>query len=102
MISRWRLESEARPESHLWRACEQTTRTPVFTVAALREELDCSATAATEAIERLEQIGVVAQVSLGKRNRVYLNRGVLRLLGASDERHTRRFAESRPACPLGG
>ena len=80
MIARWRLESEARPGSHLWRACEQTTITPVFTVAALREELNCSNTAATEAIERLEKIGIVAQVSLGKRNRVYINRAVLRLL----------------------
>jgi ribosomal protein S19E (S16A) len=44
------------------------------------EELNCSTTAATEAIERLEQIGVVSQVSLGRRNRVYLNRAVLRLL----------------------
>jgi Fic family protein len=80
MISRWRLESEARPDSHLWHACEQTTVTPVFTVPSLREELNCSTTAATEAIERLEQIGVVSQVSLGRRNRVYLNRAVLRLL----------------------
>jgi hypothetical protein len=80
MIARWRLESEARPDSHLWRACEQTTITPVFTVASLRDELNCSNTAATEAIERLEKIGVVAQVSLGKRNRVYIHRAVLRLL----------------------
>jgi Fic family protein len=80
VIARWRLESEARPDSHLWRACEQTTITPVFTVASLRDELDCSNTAATEAIERLEKIGVTAQVSLGKRNRVYINRAVLRLL----------------------
>jgi Fic family protein len=80
MISRWRLETEARPDSHLWRACEQTTIMPVFTVTSLREELDASATAATDVIERLEKIGVVAQVSLGRRNRVYLNRSVLRLL----------------------
>jgi Fic family protein len=80
MITRWRLESDARPGSHLWRACEQTTITPVFTVPSLREELHCSPTAATEAIERLTKIGIVAQVSLGKRNRVYLNRAVLRLL----------------------
>jgi Fic family protein len=80
MIARWRLESEARPGSHLWRACEQTTMTPVFTVATLHAVLDCSNTAATEAIERLEKIGIVAQVSLGKRNRVYINRAVLRLL----------------------
>ena len=80
MVSRWRLESDARPDSHLWHACEQTMITPVFTVASLREELNCSTTAATEAIERLEQIGIVNQVSLGKRNRVYLNRAVLRLL----------------------
>src|SRR5262245_15980501 len=80
VITRWRFESEARPDSHLWRACEQTTITPVFTVTSLRDELHCSTTAATEVIERLEQIGIVAQVSLGKRNRVYLNRAVLRLL----------------------
>ncbi|HET8658819.1 MAG TPA: hypothetical protein VFM55_07445, partial [Micromonosporaceae bacterium] len=80
MITRWRFEAEARPGSHLWRACEQTTITPVFTVASLRDELRCSTTAATEAIERLEKIGIVAQVSLGRRNRVYLNRAVLRLL----------------------
>jgi Fic family protein len=80
MIARWRLESEARPGSHLWRACEETTITPVFTVATLREKLDSSNTAAMEAIERLEKIGIVAQVSLGKRNRVYINRAVLRLL----------------------
>ncbi|HET8661342.1 MAG TPA: Fic family protein, partial [Micromonosporaceae bacterium] len=30
MITRWRFEAEARPGSHLWRACEQTTITPVF------------------------------------------------------------------------
>ncbi|MFC0526942.1 Fic family protein [Phytohabitans kaempferiae] len=80
MISRWRLESEARPGSHLWRACEQTTITPVFTVTSLRDDLGSSSTATTEAIERLEKIGIVAQVSLGRRNRVYLNRAVLRLL----------------------
>jgi Fic family protein len=80
MISRWRLESEARPGSHLWHACEQTTITPVFTVTSLREGLRCSTTAATEVIERLEGIGIVTQVSLGRRNRVYLNRAVLRLL----------------------
>ncbi len=80
MITRWRFESEARPDSHLWRACEQTAITPVFTVTSLRDELRCSTTAATEAIERLEKIGIVAQISLGKRNRVYLNRAVLRLL----------------------
>lgn len=80
MITRWRLESEARPDSHLWRACEQTTIMPVFTVTSLRGELRCSTTAATEVIERLEKIGIVAQVSLGRRNRVYLNRAVLRLL----------------------
>ena len=80
MMARWRLESEARPDSHLWRACEQTTVTPVFTVAALRDVLDCSTSAATEAIERLEKIGTVAQVSLGKRNRVFISRAVLRLL----------------------
>jgi Fic family protein len=80
MISRWRLESEARPESHLWRACERTAITPVFTVTSLRDDLRSSTTAATEVIERLESIGIVAQVSLGRRNRVYLNRAVLRLL----------------------
>ncbi|BCB78602.1 hypothetical protein GCM10022251_59410 [Phytohabitans flavus] len=80
MISRWRLETEARPDSHLWHACEQTTITPVFTVTSLRDALGASTTAATEVIERLEGIGVVAQVSLGRRNRVYLNRAVLRLL----------------------
>lgn len=80
MITRWRFESEARPGSHLWQACEQTTITPVFTVASLRDELRCSTTAATEAIERLEKVGIVVQVSLGRRNRVYLNRAVLRLL----------------------
>ena len=53
MITRWRFESEARPDSHLWRACEQTAITPVFTVTSLREELHCSTTAATEVIERL-------------------------------------------------
>ncbi|OLE28738.1 MAG: hypothetical protein AUG44_06570 [Actinobacteria bacterium 13_1_20CM_3_71_11] len=80
MIVRWRLESEARPDSYLWRACEEITIAPVFTVASLRTVLDCSNTAAAEVIERLERIGVVAQVSLGRRNRVYLNRAVLRLL----------------------
>jgi Fic family protein len=80
MITRWRLESEARPDSHLWRACAQTAITPVFTAASLRDGLGCSTTAATEAIERLAKIGIVAQVSLGRRNRVYLNRAVLRLL----------------------
>jgi hypothetical protein len=80
MMSRWRLESEARPDSHLWRACEQTTITPVFTVSSLREALGASTAAASDAIERLAQIGIVTQVSLGKRNRVYLNRAVLRLL----------------------
>ncbi|GAA4684182.1 Fic family protein [Phytohabitans rumicis] len=80
MITRWRFESDARPDSHLWRACEQTTITPVFTMVSLRDELRCSTTAATEVIERLEAIGIVTQVSLGKRNRVYLNRAVLRLL----------------------
>lgn len=80
MVSRWRLESQARPSSHLWVACERTTMAPVFTVASLRDELQCSTTAAIEVVERLEQIGVVAQVSLGRRNRVYLNRPVLRLL----------------------
>lgn len=80
MISRWRLESDARPQSHLWRACEQTTITPVFTVTSLRDSLGSSTTAATETIERLEAIGIVTQVSLGRRNRVYLNRAVLRLL----------------------
>lgn len=80
MISRWRLESDARPGSHLWRACEQTTITPVFTIGSLRDALDCSQNAATEAVARLEAIGIVTQVSLGKRNRVYLNRAVLRLL----------------------
>ncbi len=80
MISRWRIESQARPSSHLWAACERTAVTPVFTVASLSDDLGCSTTAATEVVERLEQIGTVAQVSLGKRNRVYLNRAVLRLL----------------------
>jgi Fic family protein len=80
MIVRWRLESDARTDSHLWRACEQITIAPVFTVASLRTALDCSNTAAIEAIERLARIGVVTQVSLGRRNRVYLNRAVLRLL----------------------
>lgn len=80
MITRWRYESEARPDSHLWRACEHTTVTPVFTITSLRDDLSCSNTAATEAIERLEAIGVVRQVSLGRRNRVFLNRAVLRLL----------------------
>jgi len=80
MISRWRLETEARPDSHLWRACEQTTITPVFTATSLRDELGASATATTDVIERLEGIGIVTQVSLGRRNRVYLNRAVLRLL----------------------
>ena len=78
MITRWRLESEARPDSHLWRACAQTTITPVFTAASLRDELGCPTTAATETIERLGRIGIVAQVSLAQRNRVYLNRAVLR------------------------
>jgi Fic family protein len=80
MVTRWRLEAQARPGSHLWRACEQTTITPVFTVASLRDELRSSTTAATEVVERLERIGIVTQVSLGKRNRVYLNRAALRLL----------------------
>jgi Fic family protein len=80
MISRWRLESAARPGSHLWRACEYTTSAPVFTIAALRAALNCSTTAATEVVERLTQVGTVVQVSLGRRNRVYLNRAMLRLL----------------------
>jgi Fic family protein len=80
MIARWRLESGARPGSHLWRACEETVITPVFTVASLREVLHGSATAVTDAVDRLAEIGVVSQVSLGRRNRVYLNRAVLRLL----------------------
>jgi len=108
MIARWRLESEARPGSHLWRACEQTTVTPVFTVAALRDALNCSNTAATEAIERLEKIGIVAQVSLGKRNRVYINRAVLRLLDdferdlltdAEGKGRLRRSAQAKTAIP---
>jgi Fic family protein len=104
MISRWRLESDARPGSHLWHACEQTTRTPVFTVATLRDELAASTSATTEAIERLTQIGVVTQVSLGKRNRVYLNRSVLRLLD-DFERDLLTDAEGKPGpaspCPAG-
>lgn len=110
MITRWRFESEARPDSHLWRACEQTAITPVFTVTSLRDELRCSTTAATEVIERLEKIGIVAQVSLGKRNRVYLNRAVLRLLddferdlltdSEGKSGRLRTSAQARTAIPL--
>src|SRR5215468_4431529 len=70
----------AQAASGLWRACEQITVAPVFTVATLRDDLDCSNTATTEAVERLEKTGIVAQVSLADANRVYLNRAVLRLL----------------------
>lgn len=80
MIARWRLESDARPDSHLWRACQHITVTPVFTAVSLRDDLGCSTAAAIAAIERLEKVGFVSQASLGKRNRVYLNRAVLRLL----------------------
>src|SRR5262249_54848011 len=80
MITRWRCESEARPDSHLWRALEQNTITPVVPLAAIARGTPRPTTAATEAIERLAKIGIVVQVSLGKRNRVYLNRAVLRLL----------------------
>ena len=64
-------------------------------MASLRAALDCSNTAADEVIERLVAIGVVAQVSFGKRNRVYLNRAVLRLLD-DFERDLLTDADGRP------
>jgi Fic family protein len=95
MILRWRLEAEARPDSHLWRACEHTVTTPVFTATSLRDALNCSPTAVTEVIERLCHIGIVTQVSLGRRNRVYLNRAVLRLLD-DHERHLLTDGDGKP------
>lgn len=80
MVTRWRAETEARPDSHLWRACADTVSAPVFTLATLQRDLGCSQSAASEVCHRLSDLGIVVQVSLGKRNRVYLNRAVLRLL----------------------
>lgn len=94
---------DARADSHLWRACQLTAIRPVFTVTSLRDELRCSTTATIEVIERLTQIGTVTQVSLGRRNRVYLNRAVLRLLDdferdlLTDDDEPGRLRTSAPA-----
>ena len=94
-VTRWRLEAQARPDTHLWQACAWSVANPVFTAASLGTGLDCSHTAAAEVIERLVAIGIVAQVSLGKRNRVYLNRASLRLLD-DFERDLLTGADGRP------
>jgi Fic family protein len=103
-LARWRVESQARSGSLLERACEQAIITPVFNTETLRTELGCSNNAALTVIGRLLEIGVITEATLGKRNRVWINRAVLRLLDdferdlLTDEAGREgRLAVSRPA-----
>jgi Fic family protein len=106
-IARWRVESQARAGSLLERACEQAIITPVFNTETLRTELGCSNNAALTVIGRLLEIGVITEATLGKRNRVWINRAVLRLLDDFErdlltdaDGKEGRLAVSRPAASV--
>lgn len=100
LIARWQaaaLGKRVRPGSAAWRLISLLPRQPVVTADSAARALSVSESAAHRAVSRLADIGVLAQRSAGRRNRVF---ECADLMDAFTESARRQPPESLPFLPL--
>lgn len=88
--ARWSEALDARPQAVVWRTLDLVLRQPVLDAGFVRRELDVTAQAAGNAIDRLVDIGALRQFTEGRRNRKFEAREVLDALDAFADRGGRR------------
>jgi Fic family protein len=79
----WRTRAgNPRPQSAAAKLIDALPAHPVVNLKTVQEVLDMSPEAARQALNRLEQAGVLRQVSVGRRNRAFESEGLFALLDA--------------------
>lgn len=86
----WEETLSARADALAWRVLEVLLQRPVLTTRAVSAEFGVSAETARNALERLEQDGIVVSAQLDKRQRAWRSPDVLALLDEFAEMGGRR------------
>lgn len=76
----WEEALSARADALAWRVLEVLLQRPVLTTRAVSAEFGVSAETARNALERLEQDGIVVSAQLDKRQRAWRSPDVLAVL----------------------
>jgi len=80
ILDRWRLALSGTGTSLPLRLLDLLAANPYVTVKRAAERLAVAFTTAQRAVDRLQEAGVLSQVSRGKRDRVYCARAILAIL----------------------
>ncbi|PYI38481.1 cell filamentation protein Fic [Arthrobacter psychrolactophilus] len=86
----WRERVKARRDSSAYRLVDVLLRQPVIDSVTAAAQLGISSVNAQQAINRLVDADVLAQISTGKRNRLWLAKDVVRVLDEFGARAKRR------------
>lgn len=86
----WSDEITSRRQAIVWRALDLVLQHPVLDNALVQRELDVSAMGAEAALAELIEIGALAEITGGRRNRRFAATHVLAALDAFAERAGRR------------
>lgn len=92
VYAEWETMIAARRDSAVWRVLPHLVAQPAVNVAFVRDAVGVSDTAASTAIERLVEAGVLRPASENRRNRVWVADRVLEALDAFAARAGRRQA----------
>ncbi len=86
----WNTVITARSDSAVWKIADLLTRRPVINAALVAEELGIESTNAHRYLNPLTEVGILAEATNGRRNRVWRSPEVLAALDAFAERAGRR------------
>lgn len=86
----WSDAITSRPQAVVWRALDVVLQHPVLDNALLMRLLDVSAMGSAAAISELVELGVLTEITGGRRNRRYASLQILAALDAFAERAGRR------------
>jgi Fic family protein len=80
LIVGWQNGASGRSDRVVQEVIKNLALTPYCTIKHLSQKLSVSFTTAQRAIAKLEALGIISQVSQGKRGRVYCAEGILAIL----------------------
>jgi len=80
LMARWRTAVAGIPSKVLPRTLDHLAANPYITAKKLSTDMDIAFTTAQRAIEKLQDLGIVQEMSRTRRDRVYCARGILDVL----------------------
>ena len=80
LLAHWRTAVAGIPSKVLPRTLDRLAANPYITAKRLSSDLGIAFTTAQRAIEKLQDLGIVREISQTKRDRVYCARGILEVL----------------------